>query len=284
MGTEACDNCGVELGREESIPPVEPVAPLTPVAGDVPAAAGEEPASGTNAPSEPRTQQRQKTQQPKQTQQKQPGKMQPELFIRDGMIRIQMKIWQAVAFSAIGLTAIVLIISYIAESGARQPSTAAQQPSTAAQQQMQGQGQQAPAGPSLDQINAARKAVEAKPNDEAAILNLSHLLHDARMFDQAIVMYQRYLRINPDNPDAQVDLGVCYFSLGQYDAAKKEMLEAVGRHPDHQLGHFNLGIVTLAKGDTTESREWLRKTIAMNPGSTVSRNAETILTRIQTGP
>ncbi len=54
-------------------------------------------------------------------------------------------------------------------------------------------------------------------------------------------------------------MGVCYYSLRNFDEAIKAMTEALKYKPNHQIAHLNLGIVNLAAGNIDKSREWLQK-------------------------
>lgn len=129
----------------------------------------------------------------------------------------------------------------------------------------------------LQQLENMRAAVESNPDDIETRLNYANALHDAGLIDQAIVQYKDYLEKNPGNPDARVDLGICYFELKQYDDAIREMERAVKDAPTHQLGHFNLGIVNLNAGNLDKAREWFEKARDLDPTSAYGRDAEKIL-------
>jgi TolA-binding protein len=131
--------------------------------------------------------------------------------------------------------------------------------------------------PNLQVLNAAKAAVDANPEDAGAILAYANALHDAGMADQAIVQYKSYLEKNPDDPDARVDLGICYFEKQEYDAAISAMERAVADHPDHQLGTYNLGIVNLNAGNKEKAREWFTRARDMNPESPHGKNAAQLL-------
>jgi tetratricopeptide (TPR) repeat protein len=136
---------------------------------------------------------------------------------------------------------------------------------------------QAGAQPDLQRLNAAREALDANPDDPAAILVYANALHDSNMPDQAIVQYKRYLEFDPDNPDARVDLGICYFEKRDFASAIVEMERAVAKHPDHQLGNYNLGIVNLNAGNKDKAREWFEKARDLNPASPHGQNAIQLL-------
>ncbi|MBR9977640.1 MAG: tetratricopeptide repeat protein [Bacteroidetes bacterium] len=129
----------------------------------------------------------------------------------------------------------------------------------------------------LERLEAAKSAADANPGDLQVQLQYANELHDAMMLDQAIMQYEKYLAMDPDNPDARVDLGICYFEKQNFAAAIKEMERAVGQHPDHQLGTYNLGIVNLNAGNMDEARKWFTKARDMNPATPHAQNADRIL-------
>ncbi|MBI5647900.1 MAG: tetratricopeptide repeat protein [Ignavibacteriae bacterium] len=143
-------------------------------------------------------------------------------------------------------------------------------------------GAQNPAAGSVPPVNLQRledlrKQMEANPSDAETILHYANELHDARMIEQAVAAYKRYLDRVPDNPDAGIDLGVCYFELRDFPAAIAQMEAVVAKHPTHQLGHFNLGIVNRNAGNEVAAVEWFRKAIAIDPTSRVAENAKMLL-------
>jgi tetratricopeptide (TPR) repeat protein len=129
----------------------------------------------------------------------------------------------------------------------------------------------------LQRINELEERVKNNPNDSESLLQLAHLRNDSGMFEKAIENYQQYLNAVPDNADARVDMGVCYYSLRRYDDAIREMTKALEYKPDHQIAHLNLGIVNLAAGNIDKSKEWLRKAVNLNPNTEIGKRAQELL-------
>jgi tetratricopeptide (TPR) repeat protein len=112
------------------------------------------------------------------------------------------------------------------------------------------------------------------------VLRLANLLHDARRFDAAIARYRAYLAARPDDPDAQVDMGICHFELRQYDQAIAAMREAVDRHPDHVQGNYNLGIVCMNAGRPRDAIAWFTATLALHPRDDIRAGAQRYLDQL----
>lgn len=142
--------------------------------------------------------------------------------------------------------------------------------------------------PQAPRVNVAtlEQAVAANPNDADALLRLGNGLQDNGAYVRAIEVYERYLAIEPDNPDARVDMGVCYYEMAKVDTAgglplletaKEEMELALKKSPGHQPAAFNLGIVTLTMGDLGSSNAWFKRAAELNPSSDLGKRARKIL-------
>lgn len=126
----------------------------------------------------------------------------------------------------------------------------------------------------LPQIEALERKIGADPNDTQSILELANLLQDNKFYDRAIAQYNSYLRKKPNDADAMVDRGICYYDMGRYVEARSSMMQALKVDAKHVLGHFNLGIVSLREGKMKESNEWFRKTVALAPNSSAGQQAK----------
>lgn len=129
----------------------------------------------------------------------------------------------------------------------------------------------------MQEINALEEKIKNNPNDYKSLLELAHLKNDSGLYDAAILNYKTYLVKYPENADARVDMGVCYFNLKDYTNAIREMETALKYVPNHQIAHLNLGIVNLAAGNIAKSKEWLQKAYDINPTNEVGQKAENLL-------
>ncbi len=137
---------------------------------------------------------------------------------------------------------------------------------------------QTPADPAIvNTITELEKQLAANPNDAETILQFANTLHDAKFYLRAVEMYKKYVALNPANSDARVDLGICYFELGNLDQALKEIESVVKKDPKHQMAMFNLGIIQLSSQNMVEAKSWFKKCIAIDPQSTAGLRAQQIL-------
>jgi uncharacterized membrane protein YvbJ len=129
----------------------------------------------------------------------------------------------------------------------------------------------------IQKINELEASVKSNPDNNELLLELAHLRNDSGMYEKAIENYQEYLNRVPDDANARIDMGVCYYNLGRYEEAKEAMTKALEYSPKHQIGHLNLGIVNLAAGNIAESKEWLQKAVDLGPDTEVGKRAQELL-------
>lgn len=134
----------------------------------------------------------------------------------------------------------------------------------------------------MTDIDALQKTVEANPKDTESLLRLANALHDAKFMPRAIETYKKYLLLKPSDPDARVDMAICYFESGDSPTALKEMQTALKHDPKHQMAMYNIGIVNLNQGNLEQSNEWFRKAIALDPMTQIAQRAQQILTQHST--
>jgi Tfp pilus assembly protein PilF len=143
-----------------------------------------------------------------------------------------------------------------------------------------------PATGGEDHIAKLREAVRDRPGDQEALLALANGLHDHRDWEGAVETYQKVLQKDPGNPDARVDMGICYFELSQADPGKREeyfaravaeMETALKGSPAHVPAAFNLGVIHLQRGEVQRSNEWFKRAIAMDRNHPLAQRAQRML-------
>lgn len=92
--------------------------------------------------------------------------------------------------------------------------------------------------------------LQSNPNAEAALKGMGDFYFDMREQTnnvryalQAIGYYERYLKLQPEDPNVRTDLAIQYFRTGQTDKALKETAEVVSQNPTHLQANYWLGIV-----------------------------------------
>jgi len=129
----------------------------------------------------------------------------------------------------------------------------------------------------FNEINQLESELASDSKNSEKLLRLANLTHDAGLFDKSIKNYELYLALKPNDTDARVDMGVCYFELKNYDKAEEIFLASIKRSPKHQIAHLNLGVVHLSKGNVDKAKEWLEKCIALGEHTDVGHRASELL-------
>jgi len=180
--------------------------------------------------------------------------------------------WQVI--SGVAVLALIAVVAYMLiprDQGAAPQTVTSPEPQAAA---------------SMAQIESLQQAVDANPRDAATRLRLANILHDVGMLPRAIDNYNEYLELEPKDPNARVDLGICYDQLALQDSsnapryfalAVQEMQTAVKNAPTHQPAAFNLGIVNLHMGNLEESNKWFKRVVELDRNSELGIRAQNIL-------
>ena len=129
----------------------------------------------------------------------------------------------------------------------------------------------------LPHIEELEEQLVSDPTNQTVRRELGNHLMDARFFHRAIVVYKDFLEREPKDPDVRVDLGICFKELGDLESAELEMKTALVNTPRHLHAHFNLGIVTLLKGEMETSTEWFKKTAALDPQGQLGQRAQQLV-------
>jgi Flp pilus assembly protein TadD len=175
-------------------------------------------------------------------------------------------VWSSKYFFGAAALIVVAIAAYAVLIEKRPGVDAAQQPAS--------RPMQMPAD-----ILELESSVAANPDDMSLTLQLANSLHDRLFYEEAIPYYKAYLKMNPKDANARVDLGICYKELGSFTEAENEMKTALHYVPNHLNAHFNLGIVYLSEGNFQESNLWFKRTVALDPASEVGKRAQQLLTQ-----
>ncbi len=117
--------------------------------------------------------------------------------------------------------------------------------------------------------------LESNPRDFNALVGLGNLYFDNQQFQLAINMYERALKIEPENNFVRTDLGVAYFNLGLTDTAIEEFQKVLKDNPKHVTAHYNLGIVLWkGKNDFEGAKEEFQTVMELAPNDPLAQAAQ----------
>jgi tetratricopeptide (TPR) repeat protein len=128
-------------------------------------------------------------------------------------------------------------------------------------------------GPEAVLDNAAKALVHAgflEPGSAVVFDEISLNVSGDALFAQgriaeAVVEYEKALRINPEDPFVLNSLGVCFGHLSQMDKAVEYFERAKKSDPKDFMAYYNLGYALMARGKMAEAQEQLKKGLEYNP-------------------
>jgi len=83
-------------------------------------------------------------------------------------------------------------------------------------------------------------SLEKDPSQEDAINYLGTTYMRMKDFDKASQMYQRYIRLNPENVSVQANYALCNMAIKRWDLAYSTLLKVNEKRPNYLIGRLNL--------------------------------------------
>jgi tetratricopeptide (TPR) repeat protein len=118
-----------------------------------------------------------------------------------------------------------------------------------------------------DEFTLWTRALEIEPNDPTAQLSLGVALADMGKTDEAIAQYRKALQIKPDFAKAAYNLGLAFEKQGRLDEAIAEYREAIRIAGNHAQIHTSLGYALYRLGRRDEATAEYRRALEIDPKS-----------------
>jgi tetratricopeptide (TPR) repeat protein len=132
----------------------------------------------------------------------------------------------------------------------------------------------------MQKIADLRKKVQSQPyEDTTGVLELAEMISIHKP-DEAIGLFERFLKKDPKNIDAMTELTVCYFNNGKMDEAEKVTEKIVSINPKYTPAYYNLGAIQAAKGNKDKAKQIWEKLIKDYPESPDAKRAKEALTQL----
>ncbi len=110
------------------------------------------------------------------------------------------------------------------------------------------------------------KVLSIEPIPEAeAFFRQGLELHWAGKLGKAIETYKQAIRVDPEVPEAHINLGAAYYTLGRYQEAARAFQTAVRLEPENAEWHCRLGATYLMLRKYKESAKILKQAIRLDP-------------------
>ncbi|MGA7710355.1 MAG: tetratricopeptide repeat protein [Rhizomicrobium sp.] len=119
----------------------------------------------------------------------------------------------------------------------------------------------------------ALDATEADDTNAKAYHVLAMALERMGHLHKALVTYERAFKLDPDDPELLINLGLTAWNLKLIDGAQKMFQLYIAACPDSPLGYNNLGSVQGDMGKPAIAVETLRSAICRMPGESILWNS-----------
>ncbi len=96
-------------------------------------------------------------------------------------------------------------------------------------------------------------------------------------FEQAILIYNKVLELNPKDVDTYNDKGLALHYAGRSEMAIETLKKGSHVNPSFQRIWLSLGYVLATSGKQEEAKASLKKAIEMNPATEIGKEAQRIL-------
>jgi len=113
---------------------------------------------------------------------------------------------------------------------------------------------------------AYRTAIEYDLTNISARYSLGRLLQNQGYYDEAILEYLDVIDLSPRRVDAQSNLGLCYFKLGDTRRAEEAFRGAIEKDAEHFQSQMNLAVVLDTTGRSKEAIVAYERVLELVPG------------------
>src|SRR6266545_825123 len=114
-----------------------------------------------------------------------------------------------------------------------------------------------------EDIAAARKELSEKPGNASLHVRLGNLLISKGALDEAMLVFEQALKLNPRAGDAKTGRGMVLARKGNLKEAAQALQDALFMNPNPVRTHYELGVVYEKLGDLdkaiAEMKEGIRK-------------------------
>jgi tetratricopeptide (TPR) repeat protein len=104
----------------------------------------------------------------------------------------------------------------------------------------------------------------AEPDDAVAVFNQGQDAHEKGDLKGAVEFYRKALKIIPEFPEAEYQLGIAYLALNQTENAESAFRRAVGLREDWSLPMASLGAILVQKNEYAEAEKILTKAVEID--------------------
>lgn len=129
-------------------------------------------------------------------------------------------------------------------------------------------------------IASLKSEIEANPQDTTKIKELANLLVAGHNPIEAIIYYEKLLKLNPQSLDTYFALSDIYYERQEYDRTLELTKKIIELTPSDERAYYNLGAVKASMNEISEAKRIWNEVIAKFPGTESAKLAADALNRI----
>lgn len=114
-------------------------------------------------------------------------------------------------------------------------------------------------------VEAAKKVVELKPNDELAWINLGNMHLQMQKYQEAIEAFKKAIAIRPTYDLGYIQLGACLYNLKRYAEAIESFKKVVEIDPNSATGWLYIGISNMQLKKFEAALDPMKRTVELQP-------------------
>jgi len=123
-------------------------------------------------------------------------------------------------------------------------------------------------------MDELKKSVEEHPRDTLKMREYADFLTAAHQSDQAVIYYNKILKVNLHRTDIMSSLVFLYFSANNLDEAEVYTKKIVVVDKNNVEAINNLGVISTNKGDRVKARQLWSKIVSNYPSSSLAQKAK----------
>jgi cytochrome c-type biogenesis protein CcmH/NrfG len=125
-----------------------------------------------------------------------------------------------------------------------------------------------------------KAAVEKNPDDTLALKKYADFLSAAHNMNDAVIYYEKILKVDPKRADIRFALAVIYYHQQDYAKCEDENNQVLSFDPKNQMALYNLGAVAATRGEVNKAKDFWNQVIKINPESETGKLAKESLAKL----
>ncbi len=125
-----------------------------------------------------------------------------------------------------------------------------------------------------------KEAVEKSPNDTLKIREYADFLAAAHQQDQAMVYYDKILKVNPRRTDILSHIAYINYINRNFDNAEKYLKRIISVDKNNLQAVYNLGAIAFSRGDKAKAKQIWSKLAKEHPNTPMGNTAKKTLARL----